>query len=350
MIQQGTQGELRMHWKILTPFSHSTDVGWIPAHIVSEKHSFEVVPAGYFHDRSRRNSGGHAWKDFFQHAFRAWSGRTKPGAGPVGYITSFPQLPLCLALIKRLTGSKAPIVAWTFNMGKTYDGMKGRLARFALPAVDVFVVHSTAEIDAYSRWLNIPRDRFMFVPLGIKFDPPAAIGEDPQKFVLSMGSANRDYECLIKALEPFQYRTIIVAGQHAVEKLSIPDWVEVRSGLTQEECHRLAQRATVNVVPLKDREAASGQVTFLETMIMGKPIIASDCIGTRDYIKDGENGCLVPVGDSGRLGEAISRLWQDAALRERLGKAAKADATKSSSFEAQSSIMLAVLEQSAGRA
>lgn len=340
---------MQMHWKILTPFSHSSEVGWIPAHIVTTHHSFEVVPAGYNHDRSRRNSDGRAWRDFFYHAFRAWSGRRRKQSGPVGYITSFPQLPLCLALIKRLTGSKAPIVAWTFNMGKTYGGMKGRLARFALPAVDIFVVHSTAEIDAYSNWLNIPRERFKFVPLGIKFDPPEIVREDERKFVLSMGSANRDYDCLIKALEPFQYRTIIVAGDHAVKGLDIPDWVEVRSGLTLEECHTLAQQATVNVVPLKNMDAASGQVTFLETMMMGKPVIATDCIGTRDYIKDGRNGCLVPVGDTTRMGEAISRLWQDESLRERLGQAAKADTTQSSSFEAQSSVMLDVLDRSAAR-
>ena len=47
-------------------------------------------------------------------------------------------------------------------------------------------------------------------------------------------------------------------------------------------------------------------------------------IGTRpggheDMIEDGENGLLVPAGDSEALAVAMSRLIEDAALRERLG-------------------------------
>jgi hypothetical protein len=138
-----------MRWLVLTPFTRSLGVGWIPAHIGSLKHSFESVPAAYDHDRSRQRSGIREWRDYFYQSLTAWTAHYRRSSERIGFLTCFPQLPVCLGILKRVTFSKAPIVAWCFNLGKTYGGMKGRLARFALSAVDIFVVHSTAEIEIY---------------------------------------------------------------------------------------------------------------------------------------------------------------------------------------------------------
>ena len=57
---------------------------------------------------------------------------------------------------------------------------------------------------------------------------------------------------------------------------------------------------------------------------MGKPIITTDTVGCRDVVEDGVNGLLVPVKDSKALAEAMIRLIEDPALRERMGKAGRA--------------------------
>lgn len=44
-----------------------------------------------------------------------------------------------------------------------------------------------------------------------------------------------------------------------------------------------------------------------EAMAMGRPIITTDAPGCRETVRDGENGFLVPVRDSGRLAEAMLR-------------------------------------------
>lgn len=61
----------------------------------------------------------------------------------------------------------------------------------------------------------------------------------------------------------------------------------------------------------------------IEAGAIGVPTVASDSAGLRDAIRDGETGLLVPHGDAGVLAENILRLVEDAALRLRLGAAAK---------------------------
>jgi glycosyltransferase involved in cell wall biosynthesis len=62
-----------------------------------------------------------------------------------------------------------------------------------------------------------------------------------------------------------------------------------------------------------------------EAMNAGLAVIASDAVGAAagGLVRDGETGLVVPAGDSGALAGAITRLAHDAALRERLGAAAR---------------------------
>ena len=70
-----------------------------------------------------------------------------------------------------------------------------------------------------------------------------------------------------------------------------------------------------------------------EYMSQGHPILATNNGGQREYIVDGHNGLLVPPGDAVRLAEAMSRLIDDADLRRRMGRQAKADFDDHLSYE-----------------
>lgn len=60
---------------------------------------------------------------------------------------------------------------------------------------------------------------------------------------------------------------------------------------------------------------------LLEAMALGLACISTDCPcgGPRTVIRDGENGLLVPVGDTAALEQAIRRILSDPELEERLG-------------------------------
>ncbi len=62
-----------------------------------------------------------------------------------------------------------------------------------------------------------------------------------------------------------------------------------------------------------------------EYMSQGRPVIVTNNGGQREYVVQEQNGLLVPPGDAKALAEAMARLVDDAALRQRLGQQAKAD-------------------------
>lgn len=77
-------------------------------------------------------------------------------------------------------------------------------------------------------------------------------------------------------------------------------------------------RASVYVLP-SYREGTPR--TVLEAMAMGRAVITTDAPGCRSTVADGENGVLVPVGDSGALFEAMRRFVVEPALAQRMGEA-----------------------------
>jgi len=63
---------------------------------------------------------------------------------------------------------------------------------------------------------------------------------------------------------------------------------------------------------------------LLEYMAAGLPVVATATGGNLDTVEDGISGLLVPVGVPLALGEAVSRLLEDAPLRRLMGKAGRA--------------------------
>jgi glycosyltransferase involved in cell wall biosynthesis len=79
-------------------------------------------------------------------------------------------------------------------------------------------------------------------------------------------------------------------------------------------------RAHVAVLP-SHREGMPK--ALLEAAAAGRPLVATDVPGCRELVRDGVNGLLVPLGDVEALAAALDRLAGDAALRARLGAAAR---------------------------
>jgi len=92
-------------------------------------------------------------------------------------------------------------------------------------------------------------------------------------------------------------------------------WVEDRM-----DAQTALAAADVAVVP-SHQEGFSN--SLIEAMACALPVIATRVGGNLDAIVDGESGLLVPVQDPAALMAAISRLRDDAALRQRLGTTAR---------------------------
>jgi glycosyltransferase involved in cell wall biosynthesis len=66
----------------------------------------------------------------------------------------------------------------------------------------------------------------------------------------------------------------------------------------------------------------------IESLARGRPVIGSTGGGIPDAVHDGENGLLVPVGDTAALADALVRFASDRRLAERLAGAARPSAAE----------------------
>jgi len=86
-------------------------------------------------------------------------------------------------------------------------------------------------------------------------------------------------------------------------------------------------------LPSTHRAEAFGYV-LLESFAAGVPAVTTELgTGTSYVNQDGETGLVVPPGDSGSLAEAISRICQNKALRDRFSEAAKTRVRKDFSLD-----------------
>ncbi len=89
------------------------------------------------------------------------------------------------------------------------------------------------------------------------------------------------------------------------------------------ELFNIVANAALVVIPSRWENLAN---TCLESMVLGRAIIATSGSGFNEVLTDGVNGLLVPPGDSRALADAAITALGDPALLERLGAAARARA------------------------
>lgn len=337
-------GRQRRNWEegtgvkvaIVAPFFDRTNVDqsvWIDDFVETQGYDFHHVPRSVpmpkWHDRKSKLTGPKEWLRFMRQAIDAY--RMSPDV----VVTVFPQLAASSGLLRRVN-SNSKVLAWMFNVGTCHGGLRQVAARAALRKVDLFVVHTRREIKIYSEWLDLPEEKFVFVPYQSAEIETFAQEDTESPFVAAMGSAHRDYKMLADVISELGLPTTIASSKAALEGIDLPDCVDAPFGISKHECLVLTQRARVNVIPLlpKPSVTAAGQVTLVEAMFMGKVMVATEYYGVEDYLEHEKTGLLVKPHDRDGFRDAILRLWNDKDLRDELSANAQAYARANFSDEA----------------
>lgn len=329
-------------WNVAARFFKGPDVRWLDDFIIDPNLTFRKILSpgedGWHSSRRRRTTSGQ-WLEILRHGWRAFA------AQPHGIITCFPQLAMTVGALKGLTARKTKIVAYNFNLGGLPGGARRLLARLAARHVDIFVVHSPSEVVPYARYLSVEERRIRFVPLQ-RGELTLERREDMlAPYLLAMGSAHRDYFTLISVAESLGLRTLIVTRKDMIEQLPKRPCVEFRHGLSEAECLELLAGARLSVIPIDNLATASGQVTVVNSMMLGVAVIATKCPGTDGYLEDGVTGLLVEPFDTEGMKQAIRRLWYNLAEREAVASAGKAYALNHFSDPAVAGALQAILAE-----
>ena len=117
------------------------------------------------------------------------------------------------------------------------------------------------------------------------------IAAEPGTFVFSGGNASRNYPLLLDAVDGLETPVCVATTQNLG-----PVPRHVRSGpVSPEEFLELMAASRAVVLPLSTTTGRSGgQQTYLNALLLGKPVVVTDAPGVRDYLADGVHALVVP--------------------------------------------------------
>jgi phosphatidylinositol alpha-mannosyltransferase len=182
-------------------------------------------------------------------------------------------------------------------------------------------------------------DRYRIIPNGIDYAhfaaevPPIPMFIDGKRNILFVGrqEQRKGLPYLLEAYgrlkqERPDLRLIVVgpdggmrpACERYVRQNKIKD-VVFAGEVHYSELPRYYKTADVFCAPNTGHESFG--IVLLEAMAAGTPIVASNIGGFSEVLEDGVEGTLVPPRDAGAMAAAISRLLDEPALREEMGRA-----------------------------
>lgn len=207
-----------------------------------------------------------------------------------------------------------------------YKDKKGMIGRLYKKFFD-YVVHSqyidaytcvaNIECENYSRIFGLPRDKFNYVQWGLP-DFSQKYETTKGKYIFSAGRSNRDWEFVFEALGNSKYSgTMICSEENYAGKYSN---LGVLSNISDEDYYRILSQTYCVVISIKDCSISAGQITLIQAMQFGKPVILTQSDGlTNDYVVNEENGLIVEKNKESLLA-AIDRLYLDPDLYKRLSE------------------------------
>ena len=183
--------------------------------------------------------------------------------------------------------------------------------------VDFFRTSSKKEIINYSKLLNIDKNRFWFLHLSTPVLEPEIVTTD-ENYILSAGKQYRDYETLVSAIKGTNLKLIIVSDPDSMRNVKTCGEIKVYKNIPKNRYLELLRKSSFVVVPLNNDFSSCGQISILEGMSYGKPVITTKVAATIDYIRDGESGLFYEMGNSEDLKNKILMLNTNKELQKKL--------------------------------
>jgi len=109
--------------------------------------------------------------------------------------------------------------------------------------------------------------------------------------------------------------------QRTIHEAHIEDQVKLLGSRSDEELRDWLRRAAIFAIPSTYEGLG---LSLQEAQFYGCASVGTRCGGVEDLIQDGDNGLLVEVNNSQQLANALQKLMNDAALRERFSRRAPA--------------------------
>jgi glycosyltransferase involved in cell wall biosynthesis len=190
-------------------------------------------------------------------------------------------------------------------VGVSYD-IARHVREAGAPADKVFTIHTIADLPTAQLLRRA------------EFNTPE---HAPLLLALARLHPKKGIDVLLKSLKDLPAAYLWIAGDGPIKKelkkLSRDLGVDDRVQFLGWRNDRAALLATCDVCVFPSRYEPFGTV-MVEAWAAGKPLVAAAAAGPKAYVKDGENGLLVPIDDVDALTYAIARVMSDRELCEKI--------------------------------
>lgn len=233
-----------------------------------------------------------------------------------------------LALARRVTRRRRPplliVACWLADLARSGGALRRRTYRWLYRSVDAVVVFSSNQRATLAELLDIAPDKVHVVRFGVDLEELATWSATDGHEVVAVGrDRGRDWATLASAARDTGWSVRLATRSDQVAGLELPPEISMLGRLTRADYLGLLAGAGVVVVPTEVREYPTGQTVLLEAMAMGKACVVTDTPAMREYVEHGTTALMVSPHDPDALREAVQRLLDDPALRERIGRAAR---------------------------
>lgn len=182
------------------------------------------------------------------------------------------------------------------------------LISYALRRKPEIIIHSSKQISLYHKMYNWLSDKVTFIPFGIDFEYFAKNNEhnqDLSNYLLSFGRAKRDYDTLIESWKNIHSDfTLKIIGKE-LDKHEV-SMINSKGKVSLNELMDNIKSAYAVIVPLPIFNYSYGQMTFLQSMAMGKVVIVTETVSSVDYLTDAPGAILVKPYSRKDLTNAIN--------------------------------------------
>lgn len=204
--------------------------------------------------------------------------------------------------------------------GARINSYETPLIRLALKSKPSIIYHSESQIELYKKAYPELLSKSKFIRFGVDSDFFVPQSVNTENFILSFGYDKRDYETLTKAWLEIESDTILkIIG---IEGKST-DRIIYERKVTIHQLKDEISRCLFVVIPLPVFNYSYGQMSFLQSMAMGKPVIVTKTPSTDGYLIDEHGTFYVNPYDVMDMTKKINYLLSQKKMLKKLGLLAR---------------------------
>ena len=249
-------------------------------------------------------------------------------------------IPEIAVFAARLRGAKVIMhfhldVVASGTFGIIFTWYKRLLFARTLRAAQRIIVFSQDQAKLVTQKYKVEPSAIAIIPNGVAsqyfFKGERTLPAKPTLLFVGRLSPQKNVQQLLHALHGVSdtFQTIIVGeGSLAAELQKLSRDLALQNvaflgRVEGEELLTLYRQATVFVLP-SEREGMP--LVVIEAMAMGLPVVATDVLGTRDLVKEGQNGLLATYNSPASLRKALLTIVSNASRYAKLSKGAQLQA------------------------